>query len=189
MPASGPIRGGVESPYAWLRLAAAVALATVGGIGMWSVPVVLPAVQADFGVARGDASLPFTLAMIGFASGNVVLGNLSDRFGIVVPVTCGTVALSAGYIAAGFAPDLTVFALVHVLIGFGASATFGPLMADASQWFARRRGIAVAFTSSGNYLAGTVWPPLLQHFPLRDWLAAVDTTMSRRAIGKVMLDI
>ena len=75
---------GVDSPYAWARLAAAVGLGTVGGVGMWSIPVVLPAVQADFGVARGDASLPFTLSMLGFALGGVAMGRLQDRFGVVL---------------------------------------------------------------------------------------------------------
>ena len=164
MPTVRTLHAGVESPFAWLRLAAAVVLATVGGIGMWSVPVVLPTVQIEFGVARADASLPFTLAMIGFALGGVLMGRLSDRFGIVMPVLCGIVALSAGYIAAGFASGLMLFALVHVFIGLGTSATFGPLMADTSQWFTRRRGIAVAIASSGNYIAGAVWPPVLHHF-------------------------
>ena len=164
MPTVRTLHAGVESPFAWLRLAAAVVLATVGGIGMWSVPVVLPTVQIEFGVARADASLPFTLAMIGFALGGVLMGRLSDRFGIVMPVLCGIVALSAGYIAAGFASGLMLFALVHVFIGLGTSATFGPLMADTSQWFTRRRGIAVAIVSSGNYAAGAVWPPVLYHF-------------------------
>jgi MFS family permease len=164
MVTSASIPGEVESAYAWLRLFVAVLLGMIGGIGMWSVPVVLPAVQASFGVARGDASLPFTFAMIGFAAGGVLMGRLSDRFGILVPIAFGALALAAGYLAAGLAPNLLTFALMHVLIGLGASATFGPLMADSSQWFTRRRGIAVAFASSGNYLAGTLWPPLLQHF-------------------------
>ena len=164
MPTSGTVHAGVESPYAWLRLVAAVALGTVGSIGMWSVPVVLPAVQAEFGTARADASLPFTLAMIGWAFGGVAMGRLSDRFGIVAPVVCGAIALSIGYIVAGFASSLMLFAVVHALIGFGGSATFGPLIADTSQWFTRRRGIAVAIVSCGNYVGGTVWPPILHHF-------------------------
>jgi len=45
-----------ESTYAWLRLIAALTLSTIGGVGMWSVVVALPAVQAEFGVARADAS-------------------------------------------------------------------------------------------------------------------------------------
>src|SRR5262247_902420 len=164
MPTFATLHAGVESPVAWLRLVAAVVLGTIGSVGMWSVPVVLPAVQVEFGVARADASLPFTLAMIGFACGGVLMGRLTDRFGIAAPVICGGLALSIGYVAAGFAPNLMLFALIHVLIGLGSSATFGPLIADTSQWFTRRRGIAVAIVSSGNYFGGTIWPPVVQHF-------------------------
>jgi MFS family permease len=161
---SATAHAGVESPYAWLRLVAALSLGTIGGVGMWSVPVVLSAVQADFGGTRGEVALAFTLGMVGFALGGVLLGRLSDRFGIVAPVACGIAALGVGYIVAGFAPSLAWFALVHALIGFGSSATFGPLVADSSQWFSRRRGIAVAIASCGNYVAGAVWPPVVQHF-------------------------
>ncbi len=155
---------GVESRFAWLRLAAALTLGTIGSVGMWSVPVALPAVQSELGLARADASLPFTMVMLGFAFGGVAMGRLSDRLGIAAPVICGALALGLGYVAAGLAPDLMAIALVHALIGFGASATFGPLMADISQWFARRRGLAVAIVSSGSYVGGAIWPPLLQHF-------------------------
>ncbi len=155
----------LDSSAAWRRLAVAVVLGTIGGVGMWSVPVALPVVQAEFGVARGGAALPFTLAMVGFAVGGVLLGRLSDRRGVVAPLLCGAAALSLGYVVAGLAGSLTLFALAHgLLIGVGASASFGPLIADTSQWFVRRRGIAVAVVSCGNYLAGTVWPPLLQYF-------------------------
>ena len=53
--------GTAESAYAWLRLATSVLIGTIGSVGMWSYVVALPAVQADFGVARADASLPYTL--------------------------------------------------------------------------------------------------------------------------------
>jgi len=165
---SGTVHAGVESPFAWLRLVVAMVLGTIGSVGMWSVPVVLPVVQADFGVARADASLPFTLGMVGFALGGVVMGRLSDRFGIVAPIVCGTFALGVGYVAASFAPNIVVFAVVHALIGFGSSASFGPLIADTSQWFTLRRGIAVALVSSGNYVGGAIWPPILHHFIAAD---------------------
>jgi MFS family permease len=154
----------IESRYAWLRLAAALALGTIGSIGMWSFVVALPAVQSSFGVARGDASLPFTLTMIGFGFGGVVMGRFADRYGIVWPVVIGALALGAGYALSGVAASITQFALAQGLIGLGSSATFGPLMSDISHWFARRRGIAVALASCGNYLAGTLWPPIVQHF-------------------------
>jgi len=152
------------SAYAWLRLATALLLGAIGSAGMWSVVVALPTVQADFGVARADASLPFTLTMLGFGFGGIAMGRLADRFGIIVPVVIGAVLLFVGYIAAAFSPNLWAFALAHIVIGFASSATFGPMLADISYWFTARRGIAVALAASGNYLAGTVWPPIVQYF-------------------------
>ena len=155
-----------ESRYAWTRLAAALALMTLGGSGMYVISVVLPLVQADFGVSRSDASLPYTFTMLGFGLGGVLMGRLSDRFGVMVPVLIGAVGLAAGFVAAGNAGSLWEFNLAQgLLIGLlGTSATFAPLVADISLWFTRRRGIAVAICISGNYLAGAVWPPVMQQF-------------------------
>ncbi len=155
----------IDGREAWLRLVTALAIGAIGSTGMWSVVVALPAVQAEFGVARADASLPYTLTMIGFGIGGVFMGRLSDRYGILVPVRIGAVALLVGYVAAGLSGSLWQYALAHgIFIGLGSSAMFAPLMADISHWFRRRRGIAVTVCASGNYLAGTIWPPILQHF-------------------------
>jgi MFS family permease len=154
----------IDGRAAWTRLAVAVLISTLGGVGMWSVPVSLPAVQAEFGIARAAASLPYTLTMIGFAFGGIALGRLADWRGVTLPLVIGGAALACGYVVAGFAPSLPTFALAQgALIGFGSAASFGPLMADISHWFERRRGIAVAICAAGNYVAGTVWPPTLQH--------------------------
>ena len=161
-----------DSRQAWLRLAATMLVSTIGGVGMWSVVVALPAVQAEFAVPRAQASLPFTLAMLGFALGGVVMGRLLDAFGILAPLAVGALALSLGYLGAASAGSLVVFALAHAVIGFGSSVTFGPLMADISYWFVRRRGVAVTLCSAGNYIAGTVWPPVVQHaIALYGWRA------------------
>ena len=146
------------------RLAASLALSTIGGVGLWSVVVALPVIEAEFGVGRGGASLPYTATMVGFAAGSVLMGRLADRFGIMVPVMLGALMLGIGYVAAAQATSLWQFMLAQaLLIGMlGSSVTFGPLVADVSLWFQRRRGIAVAIVASGNYLAGTIWPPVLQ---------------------------
>jgi MFS family permease len=149
-----------------MRLGLCVLLSTIGGVGMWSVVVVLPHVEAEFGTPRAGASLPYSLTMIGFAFGGVLMGRLADRLGVAVPVALGAIALGLGYMASAFATSLWQFALAHgVLIGLlGSSATFSPLLADISHWFERRRGFAVAICASGNYLAGALWPPVVQHF-------------------------
>lgn len=155
-----------ESRYAWLRLWASLGLMTIGGVGMYAMAVALPLVQAEFGVSRSEASLPYTLTMVGFGLGGIMMGRLADRFGVMVPSIIGTLCLAGGFLGAAKASSLLQFSLAHgLLIGFlGCSATFAPLVADTSHWFDRRRGIAVAICASGNYLGGAIWPPVLQHF-------------------------
>ena len=152
----------IDTRASWLRLGVALTIGTIGSIGMWSFVVALPAVQADFGVSRGEVSFPYTMTMLGFAFGGVFMGKLADRTGIFPPLLIGAVMISLGYVASGYAPNLMVFSLLQILIGLGTSASFAPLMIDVSYWFMKRRALAVALASSGNYLAGTLWPPLLQ---------------------------
>ena len=151
---------GVGSGDVWWRLYASVALMVIGASGMYVVVVVLPAVQAEFGVARADASLPYTLTMIGVGLGGVLMGRLADRFGILLPLIAGIVCLAGGFVLAGLSESLSGFVIAHgVLIGlFGTSVTFAPLVADTSLWFERRRGVAVGICAAGNYVGGWLWP-------------------------------
>ncbi|MEP2580545.1 MAG: MFS transporter [Roseibium sp.] len=160
-----------DGPYAWFRLAVCILLSTIGGAGMWAVVVVLPAVQADFGIDRADASLPYTATMLGFAAGNYLLGRFVDRFGIVPPVIGSAFALSAGFALAALSGDVWMFSLAQgVLVGLGTAATFGPLIADISHWFVKRRGLAVGCAACGNYLAGVLWPSFIQwNLATADW--------------------
>ena len=151
-----------DSAAAWRRLGLALLIATVGSVGMWSVVVVLPIVQGEFAATRADVSLAFTMTMLGFGGGGVLTGRLSDKVGILPAIAIGTASVFCGYVGAGLSSSLWQFTIVHVLVGLGASATFAPLMAEASHWFVRRRGIAVTIAASGNYLAGAIWPPIVE---------------------------
>jgi MFS family permease len=158
----------VDSPYAWRRLGISVLISTIGGVGMWSFVVALPTVQADFGVLRAEASLAYTVLMMGFAVGSVVAGKLADSYGIRATLMLGAASIGLGYIATSYAPSLTIYAVAHLFIGLGTATGFGPLIADVTHWFERRRGIAVGICSSGNYLAGALWPPIVQPFIASD---------------------
>ncbi len=153
-----------DSRYAWWRLVAALGAMTLGSSAMYVVAVVLPTVQAEFGVARADASLPYTLLMVGFGLGGLLMGRLVDRFGIAPVLWIGAGGLGLGFALAAQMQGIVGFAVVHgLLLGLlGSSTTFAPLVADTALWFVRRRGIAVAICASGNYLAGALWPPIVQ---------------------------
>ena len=172
IPDSAPLP---DSLYAWGRVAASLGLATVGGIGLWAPVVVLKTIEDEFNTGRAGGSLPYTATMIGFAIGGVTLGRLADKFGILPPLLIGAVTLGLGFIAGAFSTSYWQFIVIQaVLIGMlGSSATFGPLVADTTHWFQRKRGLAVAIVASGNYLAGTLWPPALEHaISLYGWRSA-----------------
>ena len=155
-----------DSREAFWRLMAALAIMSLGASAMYVVPVILPSVQADFGVSRAEASTPFSLLMIGFGVGGFVMGRAADRFGLFRPLIAGAVFLGAGYVLAANAQSMMTFNAAHALLmGLAGSAvTFSPLLADTSLWWVKRRGIAVAVCASGNYLGGAIWPPVVQHF-------------------------
>ncbi len=107
----------------------------------------------------------YMATMIGAAFGGIAMGSLADRFGIMKPLILSAVFLLIGFTAAAWTGSYwQFFATQAVLIGMlGSSTTFGPLVADASLWFVKKRGLAVGIVASGNYLSGAVWPPILQH--------------------------
>jgi len=150
----------IDSAYAFRRLMIALLAMLMGSSSMFVVAVVLPSVQAEFGVSRADVSLPYTLLMIGFGVGGIYMGKLVDRFGVTAALWLGSLGILIGFVWASFSTNIYSFAIAHGLfLGlFGISATFAPLVADTSLWWNKRRGIAVAVCASGNYLAGAVWP-------------------------------
>ncbi|MEP3245784.1 MAG: MFS transporter [Sneathiella sp.] len=152
-----------DSSYSWFRLFVSVLLATIGSVGMWSIIVVMPQIEREFGIDRADASLPFTTIMISFGLGNLIVGRLVDRFGIAVPLFCSILLIVSGFFLSTLTTNILSFAAVQgILVGFGTSALFGPLMSDISHWFDKRLGIAIAAAASGNYFAGSLWPLFLK---------------------------
>ncbi len=155
----------IDSRQAAWRLLITLGLVTLGNSAMYVVSVVLPAVQAEFGVGRADASLPYTLMMVCLGIGGIFTGRLADRHGLMPVLWVGSVAVVGGFVWAGLSGSIWSFGLAHgLLLGLlGSSSTFAPLLADTALWWNRRRGIAVAICASGNYIAGALWPPIVQH--------------------------
>jgi MFS family permease len=151
----------LDSRYSWIRLGISLAIGTIGNVGMWAIIVIMPAVQAEFSVDRADASIPYTLTMVGFALGNLLIGRAVDRYGVSFALIGAAVATTAGFVFAAASGSVGLLSAMQFVIGFGTAACFGPLIADISHWFYHRRGIAVAVVASGNYLSGAIWPILL----------------------------
>lgn len=138
-----------------------LAIALIANVGMWAIIVIMPAVEAEFGAGRAEASVPYTLTMVGFALGNFAIGRAVDRFGVTLSLVAAALGVALGFGLATLSASIAMLSLAQLLVGFSSAVGFGPLIADISHWFVRRRGIAVALVASGNYLSGAIWPLVL----------------------------
>tara|TARA_Y100000739_G_scaffold229837_1_gene246577 strand:+ start:2072 stop:3283 length:1212 start_codon:yes stop_codon:yes gene_type:complete len=164
--------------YPLLRLFASLIIMTIGATGMYAVNVSLKPILVEFESSRAAASLPYAFTMIGYGLGGILMGKISDRFGVFWPVLFAGFMLSAGFAIASIADNLLQLCIIQaVMIGLlGSGATFAPLVADTSHWFTHRRGIAVGIVISGNYLAGAIWPPIIQDMiDAANWRTAYTT--------------
>ena len=152
----------LDSPYSWFRLGLTLIVSTIGSVGVWAIIIVLPLVQTDLGIDRSTASLIYALTMFGFAAGNLIVGRFVDQFGFFRSLLVTTAFTTIGFLGASYANSVEILTIWQILVGFGAAIGFGPLMADISHWFQKRRGIALAVAASGNYLSGAIWPIALK---------------------------
>ena len=162
----------IRRVYPLIRLTTALALMTLGCSAMYAGVMVLEPLALELGTGRGNSSLIYGAFMIGFALGGVFMGRLADRMGIMIPALIGSLALPAGfYLAAHASSILEICLAFSLLCGFlGSSFSMAPLIADISHWFNRRRGLAVGIAFSGSYVAGAIWPPILQRmFDAQGW--------------------
>lgn len=150
-----------DSTYSWFRLLLTLAIAMIANAGMWVIIVIMPAVETEFAAGRADASMPYTLTMIGFAVGNFAIGRAVDRYGVTTSLVAAAIGIAVGFGLATLSQSIAMLSLAQLLVGFASAVGFGPLIADISHWFVRRRGIAVALVASGNYLSGAIWPMIL----------------------------
>ena len=148
---------------AWIAAGAALAILTICyGAPLISV-VALTTIAADLGTSRAAPSAAGSLVLVGAAVGGIAAGWLAGRFGIRRIVLFGAGMLAAGLFISALSGVSQLYLGHGLFMGlFGTSCMLSPLITYVSLWFERRRGAAVALISSGQAIAGAVWPLLLQ---------------------------
>ncbi|HET6183903.1 MAG TPA: MFS transporter [Acetobacteraceae bacterium] len=154
-----PAARSIESRASWMAAGVTLAILSVAYGATLLIVVGLRAMEADLGLDRSVLALAGALTWVGTGLGGIAMGWLADRIGMRASVTLGAVMVSAG-LALSAAGHLWAIYFGHgILIGlFGMGAIYPPLVTYVSRWFDRRRGTAVALISSGQYVAGVVWP-------------------------------
>ncbi len=153
----------LDSRTAWITATAALVILTLCyGAPLVSVVAMKP-IAAELGTSRSGPAGAGAVVYIGAAIGGIVAGWLAGKLGVRRVVIFGGTMVAAGLMLSASGGMLELYAGHGVLMGlFGTACMFSPLITYVSRWFERRRGAAVALISSGQAVAGAVWPPLLQ---------------------------
>lgn len=153
----------IETRASWTTALAAVGILAVGFGAPLILVVGLKPIAADFGGERSLPALASSLAWLGAGAGGVLMGWLSRRLGVRATTVVGGLSVAIGCAIASGGEAWQLLLGFGVFVGlFGNGALFPPLIAYVSLWFDRRRGTALALVSSGQYVAGTLWPAVIE---------------------------
>jgi MFS family permease len=159
----------IESRASWVAASVAIAILSISYGAPLIVVVGLKPITAALGGDRSVVALAAALVWVGTGAGGIPMGWLADRIGVRRTVMFGAVMTALGLAVSALGSVWALYLGHAVLIGFlGGGALYPPLLIHISRWFDRRRGAALALISSGQYVAGVVWPSAFQHMIL--WL-------------------
>ncbi len=162
-PMSGVPVQSIESRASWVAAGVTLAILSVAYGSTLLIVVGLRVMELDLNVSRSSLALAGALTWVGTGLGGIVMGWLADRIGVRNSVLMGAVMIAFGLALSSLGTNWALYCGQGLLIGFlGMGAIYPPLLVYVSRWFDRRRGTAIALISSGQYIAGVVWPVLFE---------------------------
>lgn len=153
----------IEGPRSWHAAILTVILLSVGFGAPLLVVVALRQMQSDMGTDRSVVALASALVWIGNAIGGVLMGRLAVSIGMRWTAGIGVLSVAGGLALSSLGQVWAIYVGHGLLIGFlGLGALYAPLTVFVSHWFDRRRGTALALVASGQYVAGMIWPSVIE---------------------------
>jgi MFS family permease len=144
-------------------------------IGMSTFSLFLPPIEREFGLSRSLATLPYVVAMLGWAAGAITFGKLADDRGARPVVLTGILLMAAGFAGMGLSRNLWQLSLTYgVLVGLAMGACSLAIMSLlVSKHFATGRGLAVAVIQTAPPMSPLLFAPVI-YFLIRsyDWRTA-----------------
>jgi MFS family permease len=160
---SASFAGSIESRRSWAAASITLAILSVSYGAPLIVVVGLKPIAASLDADRSVVALAASLVWLGTGLGGILMGRIADRIGMRRVAIFGAAMTALGLAVSAIGQTWALVLGSAALIGLlGNSAHFPPLVTYISRWFDRRRGTAVALISSGQYIAGVVWPTVFE---------------------------
>src|ERR1035438_3005768 len=152
----------IESRASWVVASVALCIMAMAFGAAWITAVALKDIAAEVGGTRSIPALASALAWLCSGAGGIMMGRIADRIGTRWTVMFGALMIGVGLTLSTLGPPWPLWIGHGLFIGLiGIGGINAPLYIYVSRWFDRRRGSALALISSGTYLAGAIWPPIL----------------------------
>ena len=153
----------LDSRTAWIIASAALAISSIGFASPLIVAVAMKPIAAELEASRSSVAGVLALSYIGSAFGGILAGWLAGKLGVRRIVIFGTAMMALGLAVSSLGGIVGLYVGMGLLAGLlGVACVGSPLLTYVSMWFVKRRGSAVALISSGQAVAGALFPPLLQ---------------------------
>jgi sugar phosphate permease len=150
--------------YGWLMVAVGFVGLFASGPGQsFTISNFVSPIIEELEISRTSISSAYTLGTLTAAFGLSYLGQLIDRFGARAMLV--TVSLLLGISAICFSAVTNIVALYAVFTAvriFGQGALMLTSHNLVSQWFVRRRGLALSLVNLGFAVGSATYPPLTQ---------------------------
>src|SRR5436309_5456328 len=154
----------IETRTSWITASLSLVILGVSFGAMWIAVVALKPIAAEVGGVRSVPSLASALAWFGAGFGGIGMGYLADRYAVRWTVMFGSVSVAIGLAISSLGETWQLYLGHGLFIGLlGNSGLNAPLYVYVSRWFDRRRGSALALIASGQYISGTIWPPIFDY--------------------------
>ncbi len=153
----------IESRASWKTAWLTLAILSISFGSPLLVVVGMKPIQEQMGIDRSVVALANALIWIGTGSGGILMGRLADRIGVRATVAIGAVMMAAGLALSSTGSIWALYLGQGLMVGLlGSGGVYPPLLVNVTRWFDRRRGTAIALISSGQYIAGVLWPSVFQ---------------------------
>src|SRR5256885_598840 len=153
----------IETRTSWITASLSLVILGVSFGAPWISVVALKPIAAEMGGARSVPAFATALAWFGSGIGGIAMGYIADRYGVRWTVITGSAMIAIGLAISSLGQTWQLYLGHGLFMGLiGNSGLNAPLYVYVSRWFDRRRGSALALIASGQYISGTIWPPIFE---------------------------
>lgn len=178
----------VDGGYAWLILITAFFTIVLISSIFYYFGVFVPIYVDEFGASQSSVAWVGSIGVCFLALVGIWSGTLADYFGNHRLILFGGLILSFGLFLASFAQDLWVLYLTQgLMVGIGGCLGYTSAVGVVSQWFIKRRGLAVGVTVAGSGLGQFAMSLVTRKFmSLFGWRRSLQYLSAVHGVGLIL---